>query len=108
MVADNAGCTLDDKIESGELFFSVHRCKDIIVPLNAGAKTSTNAKSAVYCVHPISGTVDAYFRLAESFDPVPFFGIKAPLDQIVGDWSVKKIADFYVDALVAYQPEGMF
>lgn len=99
---------LSDKIESGELFFSVHRRKDNIVPLNAAAENSNSAHPALYCVHPIAGTVDAYFRLAESLDPVPCFGVKAPLAQIADDWSVKEIANLYADALVAFQPEGPF
>jgi thioesterase domain-containing protein len=99
---------LNDRIESGELFFSVHRRRHIIVPLNAAAETSNRANPAFYCIHPLVGTVDAYFRMAESFDPVPFFGIKAPLEQIADDWSVEKIANLYADALVAFQPEGAF
>jgi thioesterase domain-containing protein len=108
VVADNADSTLHNRIGSGELFFLVHRRKDIIVPLNAAAENSNSANPALYCVHPLVGTVDAYFRVAESFDPVPFFGVKAPLEQIADDWSVKKIADLYADALVAFQPEGTF
>src|ERR1700722_5703419 len=99
---------LSDQIGSGELFLSVHRRKDIIVPLNTAAKNSNSANPALYCVHPIVGTVDAYFRLAESLDPVPCFGVKAPLAQIRDDWSVKQIANLYADALVAFQPEGTF
>jgi thioesterase domain-containing protein len=108
VVACNSSCTLNNRIESGELFFLVHRRKDIIVPLNAAAENVDSLERALYCVHPISGTVDAYFRLAKSFDPVPFFGVKAPLDQIADDWSVKEFADLYADALVAFQPEGTF
>ena len=103
-----SSCTLNNRIESGELFFSVHRRRGIIVPLNAAAENFTRPERALYCVHPVSGTVDGYFGLAESFDPVPFFGIKAPLDQIVDDWSVKEIANFYADALATFQPEGTF
>jgi thioesterase domain-containing protein len=101
-------CTLNDRIESGELFFLAHRRRGVIVPLNAAAENFKSPERALYCVHPVSGTVDSYFSLAESFDPVPFFGVKAPLDQIVDDWSVEEIANFYADALAAFQREGTF
>jgi thioesterase domain-containing protein len=80
----------------------------MIVPLNAASEDYRNPNAAFYCVHPISGTVDSYFRLAESFDPLPFFGLKAPLELMAGDWSIREIADCYADALVVFQPEGSF
>lgn len=84
----------------------------VVVPINDAARDEANQSPPFYCVHSLSGAGGTDFlHLAKLMPEVRFFGIQAPTvkmsDPTFGS-SVESLADYYVDALLKFQPEGPF
>lgn len=84
----------------------------VIVPINDTARDEADESPAFYCVHSLSGAGGTDFlHLAKRMPTVRFYGIQAPTakmhDPAFGS-SVESLADFYVDALIKFQPAGRF
>lgn len=84
----------------------------VILPINDSARDEANESPAFYCVHSLSGAGGTDFlHLAKLMPTVRFYGIQAPTakmhDPAFGS-SVESLADFYVDALIKFQPTGRF
>jgi thioesterase domain-containing protein len=82
-----------------------------IVPINDCALDSGTPRPAFYCVHSASGVAGTDFLdLARRLEPsIRFYGIQAPPKQMPhADFgkSVESLADYYVDALLNFQPTG--
>jgi thioesterase domain-containing protein/NAD(P)-dependent dehydrogenase (short-subunit alcohol dehydrogenase family)/acyl carrier protein len=79
----------------------------IIVPFNEFGKGP-----AFYCVHSVGGEVASFRHLARLLGPEHrFYGVQAPPElQQDADFagSIESMAKCYVDALLAFQPEGPF
>jgi thioesterase domain-containing protein len=74
--------------------------RSLVVPIQTGAGRP------LFLVHPIGGNVFCYLPLAQPGLDVPLYGIQAPAP---GEpWSVEALAERYVDALRAVQPEGPY
>ncbi|MEI9930561.1 MAG: thioesterase domain-containing protein [Rhizomicrobium sp.] len=64
-----------------------------------------------YCVHSISGDAMSFKSLALELGPArPFFGIQIPKERMNPGFvkSVRSIAEYYVETLSAFQPDGPF
>ena len=75
-----------------------------IVPINADGN-----HIPFYCVHSIGGEVTSFNELAQLLGPEQrFYGIQAPRQKLSAEFasSIHSIAEYYVDALTAHQPEG--
>src|SRR5579875_505723 len=84
----------------------------VLVPINDAAYDEASQSPIFYCVHSLSGAGGTDFlHLAKRMPEVRFFGVQAPTakmhDPTFGA-SVESLAEFYVDALVKFQPEGRF
>jgi thioesterase domain-containing protein len=93
------------------LFARISRNSEVIVPVNDCAAAGDPSVPAFYCVHSVSGSAGTDFLdLAHQLDAdVRFYGIQAPPKQIeAGDFgdSIESLADYYVEALVRFQPTG--
>lgn len=84
----------------------------VIVPINDAAYDEASQAPIFYCVHSLSGAGGTDFlHLAKLMPEVRFFGIQAPtakMHDVTFGASVKSLAEFYVDALIKFQPEGRF
>lgn len=95
------------------LFARVSRAvTPVIVPINDAARDQADESPAFYCVHSLSGAGGTDFlHLAKRMPTVRFYGIQAPTakmhDPAFGR-SVESLADYYVEALVKFQPSGRF
>jgi pimeloyl-ACP methyl ester carboxylesterase len=82
------------------------RATSVIVPLN-----ESGIGPAFYCVHPLSGEAACFRHLAQELGPAQrFYGIQAPMAKRNAEFadSVESIAQYYTDALTAFQPKGPF
>jgi thioesterase domain-containing protein len=84
----------------------------VILPINEAALDEANTGPAFYCVHSLSGAGGTdFWHLAKVMPGVRFFGIQAPPvkmhDPKFGT-AVDALANYYVDALMKFQPEGRF
>lgn len=83
----------------------------VVLPINDSAMRAETPGVALYCVHSVSGAAGTDFlNLAQRLDrSVGFYGIQAPpklmQEQEFGA-SISSLADYYVKALVKFQPEG--
>jgi thioesterase domain-containing protein len=82
----------------------------VIIPINDCALSDDALTPSLYCVHALSGAGGADFAdLGRLMPDVRIFGIQAPpkkmWDMAFGG-SVQAVADYYVDALVRFQPNG--
>lgn len=81
------------------------RSTKIIVPFATGR----DGALPLYCVHALSGAVSTLGELALLLGPEqPFFAIQAPVGMRNAQFgsSIESMAQYYVDALVAFQPTG--
>ncbi|MGH7088216.1 MAG: alpha/beta fold hydrolase [Stellaceae bacterium] len=75
-----------------------------ILPLN-----ETGIGTPFYCVHPLSGDAACFRDLAALLGPAQrFYGIQMPTPKrnAEGAVSVEAIAEYYADAVAAFQPDG--
>jgi thioesterase domain-containing protein len=80
------------------------RATSVIVPLN-----ESGIGPAFYCVHPLSGEAACFRHLAQQLGPEQrFYGVQAPMTKWNTEFasSVESIAQYYTDALSAFQPKG--
>ena len=66
---------------------------------------------AFYCVHSVGGEVMSFRHLSNRLGPEQrFFGIQAPPELRSAEFasSIESMARYYVDELVAFQPEGPY
>jgi phthiocerol/phenolphthiocerol synthesis type-I polyketide synthase D len=86
------------------------RSARVILPLNNRALDNKSSGPAFYCVHSTSGTVSDFLPMARLLDSeVRFFGVQAPPKKIQEPGfarSIPAVAQHYVEALVAFQPDG--
>jgi thioesterase domain-containing protein/acyl carrier protein len=78
----------------------------VIVPFNELGKGP-----AFYCVHPLDGQVAIFRHLARLLGPEQrFYGIQAPPDSRTAEFaaSIESLARHYLEALLAFQPEGPY
>jgi thioesterase domain-containing protein len=106
-----AFCNMANSQSTAVLFARASRNSDAILPINDCAALADPGVPAFYCVHSVSGAAGTDFLdLARQLDSdVRFYGIQAPPTQIeAGDFgqSIESLADYYVEALVRFQPEG--
>lgn len=69
------------------------------------------SRDPFYCIHPGGGNVMCYMQLSKRLgEDQPFFGLQAPgLDGICSPLqSVEAMAEFYVKAILAHQPNGPY
>jgi thioesterase domain-containing protein len=88
------------------LFRLVCRSVDVITSLNENGNGS-----AFYCIHSIGGEVSEFRHLAHLLGPEQrFYGIQVPAKNLNAEFasSVEGMAQYYVDALCAFQPAGPF
>jgi thioesterase domain-containing protein len=82
------------------------RATSVIVPLN-----ESRVGIPLYLVHALSGAVTGFRHLAQVLGPEQaFYGIQAPTNKRNPEFacSIESIARHYIDALMAFQPEGRF
>ena len=82
------------------------KAERVVVPLN-----ECETGPAFYCVHALSGAVTDLRHLARLLGPQQrFYGVQAPTARRSAEFapSIESIAQYYVDALIAFQPEGPF
>jgi thioesterase domain-containing protein len=82
------------------------RATSVIVPLNEKGNGP-----AFYCVHSLGGEAACFRHLAQLLGPEQrFYGIQVPTRKRTAEFasSVEAIAQYYTDALVAFQPDGPF
>ena len=85
------------------------RTKNIIAPLNEGG-----SRLPFYCVHSLSGKATDYIALARMLGPQqPLCGIQMPAKNrnaafggVLPSISIPAIADYYLEALLRFQPSG--
>jgi thioesterase domain-containing protein len=88
---------------------SLGRATSVIVPLNEGGNAPP-----LYCVHSLSGKATDFTQLAWLLGPEqPSFGIQIPMRNRNAEFggsvtsiSIESIAQYYVSALVNFQPSG--
>jgi thioesterase domain-containing protein len=108
------GLTRNTNTNTTALFGQTSRNSDrVILPINDAALRIDTEGPAFYCVHSASGVAGTDFlALAQHLEPsIRFYGIQAPAKQMQDvrfGSSVESIAEFYVDALVKFQPTGPF
>jgi thioesterase domain-containing protein len=90
---------------------AVRSSERVVLPINESAVRSDTQRPAFYCVHSVSGAAGTDFlNLAQRLDrSVRFYGLQAP-PKLMQDpqfgASIENLADHYVKALAAFQPEG--
>jgi thioesterase domain-containing protein len=99
------------QVASSVLFSRASRnSSKVILPLNESAVHADDSRPKLYCVHPISGAITDFVVLARLLEPeVQVFGIQAPPKKMLEpDFanSIESMAQQYVEALTAFQPEG--
>ncbi len=103
-----------DKGALRALFAGVSRNRDNpVIPLSESAFAPGSTLPAFYCIHSVSGSAGLDFaELARHLSPsARVHGIQAPRarmrDPAFGT-SVASMAGFYADALIEFQPDGVF
>jgi acyl transferase domain-containing protein/thioesterase domain-containing protein/acyl carrier protein len=84
----------------------MRRTSNAIVPLN-----DRGGGQAFYCVHSIGGEVMSFRHLSNRLGPDQrFYGIQVPPDlrTAVFTSSIESIAEYYVNALIDFQPAGSY
>ena len=82
------------------------RRSSAIAPLNESGNGL-----AFYCIHSLGGEVTEFRLLARLLGPEQrFYGIQTPREKLTAEFaaSVESMAEFYTNALCAFQPEGPF
>jgi len=77
-----------------------------IVPLN-----ESGDGAPFYCVHSVGGDVTSFLDLAQALEPYcQFYGIQVPREKLTASFaaSIELMAQYYVEALMSFQPEGPF
>src|SRR5271155_3159775 len=90
---------------------SLRSSEQVILPVNDAARSGNPQIPAFYCVHSVSGAAGTDFSdLARRLDSdVRFYGIQAPpkrMEDAVFGGTIEAIADYYVEALLKFQPSG--
>jgi len=77
-----------------------------VVPLN-----DKGSGPAIFCLHTMGGDLAAFRHLVRALGPGQnFYGIQAHPEQVPADFtnSIERIASYYVNELIAFQPEGPY
>lgn len=113
MVVQSLVCSTSPSAGSGECrqeqvraFWNkvLGRAASVVVPLN-----ETGSSIPFYCVHPLSGDAACFRNLSRLLGPAqPFYGLQMPTAKRnpEGAGSVETIAEYYADAVEAFQPQG--
>jgi non-ribosomal peptide synthetase component F/thioesterase domain-containing protein len=90
-----------DELAAKQLLSRSHSKQPQIVPLSA-----CDRGDPVFCVHPISGSVEMYYRIVERMNlERPFYGIHAPAyDESDAGATIEGIASAYLEAAQALLP----
>jgi amino acid adenylation domain-containing protein len=81
------------------------------LPAHFVAIQPRGTQTPLFCVHPASGHVYGYTALARSLGPdQPLYGIQSPslFEPREPFTTVKEMAAYYVESLVAFQPQGPY
>ena len=77
-----------------------------VIPLN-----EKGSGPAIFCLHTMGGDLAAFRHLVRALGPGQnFYGIQAHPEQVPADFanSIERIAAYYVNELIAFQPEGPY
>jgi thioesterase domain-containing protein len=84
----------------------LRKVKNVILPLN-----DQGTGPSIYCIHSVTGAATDFRFLAQMLGPQQkFYGIQAPTIKRNAEFasSIESVSQYYVDALIGFQPEGAF